>query len=323
MQYQINKAIKLGVAVIALILLVLLGIYLYFYFKTAVPEDYTKTVQTGGTIEAKYMQRGPHRVAHIARDASGAAQRYDIYYPEDALRQANSAPQAQSTKWPLIVFANGTGVPGSRYSAVFEHMASWGFIVIGNEDLMSGTGESTAETLSYILELNDVEESRFFQKIDVDRVGICGHSQGGAGVFNAITSKENSGIYKTAVVLSPANEEASKMIHWDYDLNAVQIPVLMLAGTEGSFETMIVIPFENMTTMYEKMPHPKAMARKTGKNHPQMLYEADGYVTAWFMWRLQGDSEAGAAFEGGSPELLRNPLYQDQRIDLEATGGSQ
>lgn len=308
MQHHVNRSITIALLILGAILLSALGLYLYFYFKTAVPEDYTKKVQTGGAIEAKYMQRGSHSVGHIARDANGAAQQYDIYYPENALDQKNE-------KYPLVVFANGTGVPGSRYSAVFEHMASWGFIVIGNEDLMSGTGESTAETLSYILRLNDAEDSRFFQTIDIDRVGICGHSQGGAGVFNAITSKENSEIYKTAVVLSPANEEASKMVHWDYDLTEVEIPVLMMAGTQGSFETMIVIPFEDMMTMYEKMPRPKAMARKTGRDHPQMLYEADGYVTAWFMWRLQGDQEAAAAFEGDSPELLRNPLYQDQRID--------
>jgi hypothetical protein len=40
------------------------------------------------------------------------------------------------------------------------------------------------------------------------------------------------------------------------------------------------------------------------------------YVTAWFMWQLQGDTEAVKAFTGDDPELLRNPRYQDQRIDI-------
>lgn len=309
MQYQINRAIKIGVFIIVLILLALGGIYLYFYFKTAVPKDYPSKIETGGPIEAKYMKRGTYKVGHIARDANGSAQQYDIYYPEDVLKNS------KDKQWPLIVFANGTGVPGSRYSEVFEHMASWGFIVIGNEDVMSGTGDSTVQTLDYLLQLNDLENSLFYQKIDLECVGICGHSQGGAAVFNAITAKEHRNVYKTAVVLSPANEDASKIVNWDYDLTEVTIPVLMFAGTAGSFETMIVIPFENMTAMYERLSVPKAMARKTGKEHPQMLYEADGYVTAWFMWKLQNDREAGAAFEGESAELLHNPLYQDQRIN--------
>ena len=41
------------------------------------------------------------------------------------------------------------------------------------------------------------------------------------------------------------------------------------------------------------------------------------YVTAWFMWQLQGDTDAAKAFTGESPELLTNPLYQDQKIDLD------
>ena len=48
-----------------------------------------------------------------------------------------------------------------------------------------------------------------------------------------------------------------------------------------------------------------------------MLYSADGYVTAWLMWRLKGDAEAAKAFSGESAELLRNALYQDQRINIE------
>ena len=47
-----------------------------------------------------------------------------------------------------------------------------------------------------------------------------------------------------------------------------------------------------------------------------MLYSADGYVTAWFMWQLQGDEEAAKEFVGDKPELMNNELYQEQRIDL-------
>jgi len=42
---------------------------------------------------------------------------------------------------------------------------------------------------------------------------------------------------------------------------------------------------------------------------------ADGYVTAWFLWQLQNDQETAEAFAGTDPELLKNQLYQDQKID--------
>ena len=57
-------------------------------------------------------------------------------------------------------------------------------------------------------------------------------------------------------------------------------------------------------------------AVRNDADHGQMLYYADGYVTAWFMWLLQDDKEAAQAFIGEKPELLTNPLYQDQKADL-------
>lgn len=45
-----------------------------------------------------------------------------------------------------------------------------------------------------------------------------------------------------------------------------------------------------------------------------MLYSADGYITAWFMWHLQGGEEASKALVGDNAEILDNKLYQNQRI---------
>ena len=67
--------------------------------------------------------------------------------------------------------------------------------------------------------------------------------------------------------------------------------------------------------MYDHLQVPKAMARRTGAEHANTVYIADGYVTAWFMWQLQGDTEAARAFTGSDPEVLKNPLYQDQQIN--------
>ncbi len=71
-----------------------------------------------------------------------------------------------------------------------------------------------------------------------------------------------------------------------------------------------------MRSMYEKLNVPKVMAGKKYCEHGEMLYSADGYVTVWFMWQLQGDEEAAKAFVGDKPELMNNELYQEQRIDL-------
>ncbi len=305
--------IALKILIIAgIILLVLVGLVAFVLVKAMltpfVPNDYTKTVETGGEIEAKYLAMGGCEVKNTQAEAPGEWGEFRAYYPA-ALEQGEG-------KYPVVVFVNGTGVKASKYKALFRHLASWGFIVLGNEDPSTCTGASADATLTWLLEGNDNPDSVFYQKVDVGRIGISGHSQGGAGVFNAVTANEHSALYQAAAALSPTNEETAAALNMTYDLAKLDIPTLMLAGTEGEFETELVIPPAQMEKMYGRMDVPKAMARRRGSEHGGMLYQADGYVTAWFMWRLQGDGEAAKAFTGDSPELADNPLYQDVRIDL-------
>ena len=154
-------------------------------------------------------------------------------------------------------------------------------------------------------------DSRFYQKVDQANIGICGHSQGGVGVFNAVNANPRGGLYRCAVSLSPVDIEVAAALHLDYDPTPTRIPTLLLASSAGD-----VIQLDGLQQLYEALDAPKAMARRTSVGHGQMLYTADGYVTAWFLWHLQGDEAAAGAFTGGAPELLANERYQDQQIDL-------
>lgn len=274
----------------------------------AVPNNYTKEVETGGDIEAKYLAMGEYKVKNTKSKATPLTKYNYVYYPKE-LENSNK-------KFPVVVVLNGTGVLPKKYKALFKHLASWGFIVVGNDDGSTGFGKSADETIDYIKKANEDKDSIFYGKIDIDNIGITGHSQGGAGVFTAISVMEHKDEYKTAVALSPTHEETALAFGWNYDLTKINIPTLIIAGTVGEFETEMVIPFEKMVDMYNKIPSSKVMMRRIGAEHGQMLYKADGYVTAWFMWHLQGDEEASKAFTKEEPEILANSLYQDQKIDL-------
>ncbi len=217
----------------------------------------------------------------------------------------------------MVVVLNGTGVLPKKYKALFKHLASWGFVVIGNDDGSTGFGKSADEIINMIYSENNNNNSIFFEKLDLNNIGITGHSQGGAGVFTAISIMENKDKYKTAVSLSPTHEETAHQLGWNYDLTKINIPTLMIAGTQGDFETQAVIPIEKMIEMYNKITSQRIMLRRIGAEHGQMLYSADGYVTAWFMWQLQGDEIASKAFVGENPEIRNNELYQDVQITLE------
>ena len=77
-------------------------------------------------------------------------------------------------------------------------------------------------------------------------------------------------------------------------------------------------PLEGLQELYGNVPEhvSKIMARRNNADHGEMLYYADGYVTAWFRYWLKGDENAKVAFFGDSAEILSNSLYQDQISNL-------
>ncbi|MGN0504931.1 MAG: hypothetical protein ACI4FZ_00095 [Lachnospiraceae bacterium] len=303
-----KKTIKAVLIIAAVLLGAVLIWFLYSASRPAVPANYASKVTAGGEVEQKYLQNGSYEVAYLEQSVMQYYQKYEIYYPAEL--------EASDRKWPVIVMCNGTGVKASKYPALFEHLASWGFIVIGTEDEYTWNGFSADMSLNYLLKNNENTDSIFYQKVDTGRIGITGHSQGGVAVINAITDTKHAGYYKAAFALSPTHELLAEGLEWSYDLSKVTIPFAMVAGTGKSDAELVITP-EGMQQMYEHLTNAplKVMARKTDREHGEMLYEADGYVTAWFLWLLQDDEEAARAFTGESPELLKNPYYQDQRMD--------
>ena len=304
-----KKLLKIIGIIILIPIVLVVALLVIISFIPMTPNNYTKKVETGGDIETKYLAMGDYKVKKIKKEGSEITKKYYIYYPEE-LKNSNK-------KYPVVVILNGTGVLPKKYKALFKHLASWGFVVIGNDDGSTGFGKSADETIDLIISENSNNKSIFYGKLDLDNIGIAGHSQGGAGVFTAISIMEHKDKYKTAVALSPTHEETAHQFGWKYDLTKINIPTLMIAGTNGDFETQSVIPIEKMIEMYNKIPSSKGMLRRIGAEHGQMLYSADGYVTSWFMWQLQGDKEAGKAFIGDSPEISNNKLYQDIQLSVE------
>lgn len=92
----------------------------------AAPADYTTKTKTGGPIEAKYLAMGEYAVRSTTVDAEEPVKKLTIAYPEKL--------ETDSQKWPVVVQVNGTGILPEKYPSVFNHLASWGFIVIGNDD---------------------------------------------------------------------------------------------------------------------------------------------------------------------------------------------
>ena len=306
-----KKIMKIIGSVLLAVIILVTAFLLWTSTRPAVPGNYETAVETGGEIEANYMAHGSHEVKYTEQKVMENYKKYEVYYPADL--------EIENKTYPLIVVNNGTGVKGSKAKTMFEHFASWGFIVIGNEEEYSWNGFSAEMSLKYLLRENENKNSIFYQKIDTENIGVLGHSQGGVGAFNTVTDTKHQDVYKTMVAESPAHPDLAASLEWDYDVSLVNIPFLMVAGTEKSDAELVCTP-EGMNKIFDFAVNApfKVMARRTGAEHGEMLYSADGYVTAWFMWQLQNDEYAAGAFTGNEPEIAHNSLYQDQRIESTA-----
>jgi len=281
----------------------------------AAPRRYWEDIDTDAAIESKYNALGSYTVATRKYDApqddsDKDSNFYQVWYPEE------------EGTYPLVVMVNGSGIPCNKYEAVFEHFASWGYVVIGNNYGTNWDGQHASETLDFALSTEEIA-----QMVDPSRIAIGGHSQGGMGTFSAITEHDNGSRYSVAFSISPTYAELALGLHWSFGqgedqyafrLEEIEIPMLLLAGT-GKADSQTISPLVAMEREYSQLAGDKAMFRRADDvDHGQMLYESNGYVIAWLDYYLKGVEENESAFYTDDAELSSNPRYQDFRSNRQS-----
>lgn len=274
-------------------------------------------------LELKYKKSGESKVSYkdIKVDDE-KIEKIAIWYPSE-LEDAD-------IKYPVILWANGTGSVSSAYKNFLGRLASWGFVVVGNNDKDTRTGKSMNDTLEYLLEEAKNEDSIFFDKIDEEKIGIAGHSQGGVAVFNMITNQKLGKMIKAANAISATSSYHSAILgeEWKYDLTDIKVPMFLTAGT-GHFDagtamnkTVVnddskgiaqgIAPLWSLEENFETLQNiDKVMARKKNVDHGDSHIQFESYMTAWFLYYLKDDKEAKNVFWGENPEILSNENYQD------------
>lgn len=313
-----RKVLKIvGIVILGMIILIVLVVSFLLmknYIDSQKPwlaKDYYTQFQSDSELEKKYAGLGDYEVSVMAvKSEDKSIGNIRIWYPSE-----------MENRYPLIVVVNGSNTAALNYEPYFERLASWGFVVVGNDDRQAGAGISTSLTLDYMLEQNQNSDSLFYEKIDVQNIGIAGYSQCGVGAVRAVTECGNSGLYKTIFTGSAAHSYLAQM--WGgYDASKVSIPWFMAAAagtsddtgaTDAATEWLGVAPLSSLIENYNAMPDNvfKLRARVEGAEHEEMQMKTDGYMTAWMLYQLQGDEEAGKALIGEDAEILSNSNWQD------------
>ena len=248
-------------------------------------------------IEQKYHENGPYQVTVLSIDD------IHVFVPDSA----HNAPL------PTVVMVNGTGLKALHYRPVFEHLASWGFVVIGNDDSNAWNGRSALVSLDKALCQNSTEGSPLYQRIDLDRIGVVGHSQGAMGAINAATEDDR---FKVLYAASRPQKSLAKKLGWRYSMKTISIPTMLVAGTK--WIDRHISPLDSLIHLAEELPDttPILMGRLKGVEHRYVLHEGDAYMTAWLRQFLTDDADAAAALASDNPEILNNPRWQDVNIHI-------
>ncbi|XSG74785.1 alpha/beta hydrolase [Herpetosiphon llansteffanensis] len=247
-------------------------------------------------LEFGYAQPGSLAISYnqvILADQQKAI----IYYPDDLSRA-----------YPAIIWGNGTIAAPEKYAGLFEHLASWGFIVIDSYSETTGDGAAIIQTLDYLISANADPSNNLFQKVKLDQIGAVGTSQGATGIINAYNRYPQGQMIKTLITNALPQQRWTDEAH-TYDPSLIAVPWLILSGTRD----LIVSPASaNQTSLEQSSAHKRLLAMSVGAGHTEI--EADGgsyrgYLTAWLRAYLAADSNALSIFEPTHGEIWANPHW--------------
>lgn len=314
---EMKKFLKVIGIIFLVIVLIVVVFFVILQIKThktlndpRLPENYYESIPTGGDLEKKYLGKGGFAVEHTAvKSDNKSIKNIYIYYPAEL--------KTSGKTYPLVMVVNGSQTPAKTYLPYFERLATWGFIVVGNDDPQPGTGETASITLDYVLNESEIKDS-----IDRNNMGVAGYSQGGAGAINAVTKFDNSGLYKTLFTGSAAYPMLALTQGWEYDPTDIAVSYFMTASTgtsddmgvaDANTEYAGVSPLQALKEIYNTLPDSldKVRGRCVNAEHGDMQLRTDSYMTAWMLWQLQGDENAAKVFVGDNAEILTNALWQD------------
>lgn len=288
----------------ALTLLIAGALCLAACSKDAVDDGYQDKYIYTSPLETKYAADGNYAVTHETHDAvEPRVGQYQVWYP--------NAVKTSDHRWPAVVVANGSGVNASRYEPLFRHLASWGFIVVGNEDPSTWDGLTTILSLQHLLDLDGDAISPLYGKLDTTAIGLAGHSQGGVSVFNAATMYDLSHLFRAIVPQSACGPDLAESMNWPYSASLVSVPTLLMAGT-GRSDAESICTLESMYQNYDSISgQPVMMGRLIGIDHSDVLPRGEAYTMAWMLYWLCNDQEAARCFVGDDAEMLSNSQWQD------------
>jgi hypothetical protein len=205
-------------------------------------------------------------------------------------------PMMLTQRHPVITWGNGTGGVPSSYGGILRQLASHGFIVVASlsGQVAMDQPPPMLEGVKWILEQDEMTGSPYFGKIDRDRIGATGHSQGAFATTSAGTDPRIKTIAPIEA-LGPGR--------------GYHGPVLGICGTMDT----AVGCMTNMSGFQGITDQPVMYAECKTVDHSNWIFSAQGVanpiyviVVAWFRVQLMDDKALRPMFYGPDCTLCKD-----------------
>lgn len=223
-------------------------------------------------------------------DSSSSVKDRLVFYPNDV--------ETSTSKFPVIVWANGTGCSPSLYSDLHYALAKQGYIVIASNETMAADGTDQIASIDYIIEKSKDTNSIFYKKINTKSIVAMGHSQGGRSTVNA-SAIDSRICCAVSIAGSNYQSEAEKL----------STPTLFFTGTSD----LVVSSSRWVKPAFNVCKGPAVYISLKGAAHTTCCSSPDEYVyysVKWINAWANSDKTARKAFLPDG-ELSKDTRWQD------------
>jgi len=213
---------------------------------------------------ADFAQPGPHqpgRTTVTVNRQTGGTFTAQVFYP--ATSPGSGTPLDPSGgPYSVIAFGHGFLQAVSQYYSTLDHLATWGFLVVAT-DSQSGFspnhaeyGRDLSDSLTFMISEQTRPGSRFLGVVDVNSLGVSGHSMGGGAsvLCAAIDPRVDAVANLAAAETNPSAIAAGA---------SIQAPVFLIAGSQDT----IVPVGGNGQLIYNALAGPRQLPVITGGFH--------------------------------------------------------
>ncbi len=196
--------------------------------------------------------------------------------------------------YPVITWANGTCGLTHGYAALLATVASHGFVIVASNSTWTGATTSPEgipvqlRALDYAEFLNEDPDSVYYQKLDLDKIGAMGHSQG-SGATRASAGDPRI----DALILwngGTSDEKPFLYVSGDRDVGGLATAASLAAATDGATQPGAWVFYHQVL---------ETGGGSTG--HLVLMEQPERVVDmtiAWWQYMLNGDEDAKEMFIG-------------------------